>query len=96
VYFSLSNLVDQLKQQAYGTIFDTITTRTFQDTEVIHPSQETMSAFERTVDPLMASILNNTVASRTLAALRDALLPKLISGETRVRDVERFLRERDS
>jgi type I restriction enzyme S subunit len=29
--------------------------------------------------------------SRTLAALRDALLPKLIRGEIRVKDVERFL-----
>jgi type I restriction enzyme S subunit len=31
---------------------------------------------------------------RTLAALRDALLPKLISGEIRVKDAERFLKER--
>jgi type I restriction enzyme S subunit len=29
--------------------------------------------------------------SRTLAALRDALLPKLICGELRVKDAERFL-----
>ena len=32
--------------------------------------------------------------SRTLAALRDALLPKLIRGEIRVKDAERFLKER--
>ena len=32
--------------------------------------------------------------SRTLAALRDALLPKLISGKLRVKDAERFLKER--
>jgi len=32
--------------------------------------------------------------SRTLASLRDALLPKLISGEIRVRDAEKFLKER--
>jgi type I restriction enzyme S subunit len=32
--------------------------------------------------------------SRTLAALRDALLPKLISGEIRVKDAERFLKKR--
>ncbi|RMH01714.1 MAG: restriction endonuclease subunit S, partial [Planctomycetota bacterium] len=31
--------------------------------------------------------------SRTLAALRDALLPKLISGELRIQDAERFLKE---
>jgi type I restriction enzyme S subunit len=32
--------------------------------------------------------------SRTLAAQRDALLPKLISGELRVKDAEKFLKER--
>ena len=32
--------------------------------------------------------------SRTLAQLRDALLPKLISGELRVKDAEAFLKER--
>jgi type I restriction enzyme S subunit len=30
-----------------------------------------------------------------LAALRDALLPKLIRGEIRVKDAERFLKERE-
>lgn len=30
-------------------------------------------------------------SSRTLAALRDVLLPKLLSGELRVQDAERFL-----
>jgi type I restriction enzyme S subunit len=32
--------------------------------------------------------------SRILAALRDALLPKLFSGELQVKDAERFLKER--
>lgn len=31
----------------------------------------------------------------TLTALRDTLLPKLTSGELRVRDAEAFLRERE-
>lgn len=37
----------------------------------------------------------NERESHTLAAIRDALLPKLISGELRVRDVEQFLKERE-
>jgi len=32
--------------------------------------------------------------ARTLATLRDALLPKLICGEIRVEDAKRFLKER--
>jgi len=33
--------------------------------------------------------------SRTLAALRDTLLPKLISGELRIKDAEKFIGRND-
>jgi len=32
--------------------------------------------------------------SRTLSSLRDTLLPKLISGVLRIKDAERFLKDR--
>jgi type I restriction enzyme S subunit len=32
--------------------------------------------------------------SRTLATIRDALLPKLISGEIRIKDAEKMVEER--
>jgi len=37
----------------------------------------------------------NDCGARILAALRDTLLPKLISGELRVKNAERFLADRD-
>ena len=40
--------------------------------------------------PLIDKLIANRIQSRTLTALRDALLPKLISGELRVKDAERF------
>ena len=40
---------------------------------------------------LVERIIAARIASRTLAALRDALLPKLISGELRVKDAEGFV-----
>jgi type I restriction enzyme S subunit len=39
---------------------------------------------------MVESVWKRQVESRTLAALRDALLPKLISAELRVRDAERL------
>lgn len=45
--------------------------------------------FGRTVAPLFSRASRAAVESRTLAALRDTLLPKLISGELRVKDAER-------
>jgi type I restriction enzyme S subunit len=46
------------------------------------------------VSSLDSRIEVNERQSRTLAALRDTLLPKLIRGEIRVKDAERFLEER--
>jgi type I restriction enzyme S subunit len=50
-------------------------------------------AFSTLSDPLVARAEASKTESRTLAALRDALLPKLMSGELRVRDAERALAE---
>ena len=48
------------------------------------PSPEIGQAFAKTIEPLFAQIRANTDQSRTLATLRDTLLPKLLSGELSV------------
>ena len=53
-----------------------------------------VAAFDHLSKPLTDRLFAGCLESRTLAALRDALLPKLISGELRVKDAERFLEER--
>jgi len=53
-----------------------------------------MDAFDRVTPPLYLKVVERERESRTLAALRDALLPKLISGEIRVKDAERFSKAR--
>jgi type I restriction enzyme S subunit len=52
------------------------------------------TAFTDLVQPLVERIVTGIHESRTLAALRDALLPKLISGKIKVEDAETFLKER--
>ena len=78
VYFTLKNMVEQLRQQSYGTIFDTITTTTFRNSTCTQPPIELITRFEDFITPLMDSILNNQTQSRTLAELRDTLLPRLM------------------
>ena len=56
--------------------------------EVAVPPDETALAFEHLVAPLIEKIVANTHQSRKLAAIRDALLPKLLSGEVRVEALE--------
>jgi len=85
VYFTLLEMVEQLKQQSYGTIFDTITTKTFQNALCAQPSVDVIQRFEEQVTPMMGAILNNEKETRTLASLRDSLLPKLMRGDVRVK-----------
>jgi type I restriction enzyme, S subunit len=60
----------------------------------ILPPRTLLVAFDSAVQPVFQRAYEAERESRTLAALRDALLPKLIRGEIRVRDAERFLEER--
>jgi type I restriction enzyme S subunit len=83
-YFVTRALVSQLQQHAHGSVFDTITRDTLAGVQVALPPAAVVEQFEDTVSPLMERIRNNLHESRTLAALRDALLPKLLSGELRV------------
>lgn len=91
VYFTLSEMIDQLKQQSYGTIFDTITTKIFQNVQCAQPSHDIIKKIEDQITPMMEAILNNQKESRTLGSLRDSLLPRLMRGEVRVKDVEESL-----
>jgi type I restriction enzyme S subunit len=61
---------------------------------LVIPSDDVAKAFGALVEPWFRKASASERESRTLAALRDALLPKLIRGEIRVKDVERFLKER--
>jgi type I restriction enzyme S subunit len=48
------------------------------------------TALSEILDPIFAKIRANAVESQTLAATRDLLLPKLMSGEIRVKEAERL------
>ena len=57
------------------------------------PQPHLWKAFGEIISPWFAAIFFNTAQSQTLTALRDILLPKLISGELRIKDAEKFVEE---
>jgi len=79
--------------EAEGTVFGAICKKDFQAMVCVVPPRELVLEFERLVAPLDERIEIADRESRTLAALRDTLLPRLVSGELRVRDPDRFLKE---
>ncbi len=58
---------------------------------VVVPPSSVVAAFDRSADNQLARTLECRRESRTLAALRDTLLPRLISGALRVANSEQFM-----
>lgn len=88
VYFYTLKVVDRLKHKASGAVFDAITTRDFETESISKLSDSDAEAFLSVAVPIYQSILSNTIESQRLEALRDALLPKLMSGEIDVSNIQ--------
>ena len=76
---------------ANGSTFQEISKSNFRPIPVIVPPESILKAFRERTEPLYRHIVENERESRTLAQLRDTLLPKLISGELRIQDAEQFI-----
>ena len=55
------------------------------------PGKPVLETADQLIDPLYQRQIDSALESRTLAALRDLLLPRLLSGELRVPAAERMV-----
>ena len=78
----------QLHITGTGTTQQQLTVPDFQKTEILVPSQEIVALFTATVEPIFEKIWANQNENEKLSSLRDTLLPKLMSGELDVSDIE--------
>jgi type I restriction enzyme S subunit len=76
---------------ANGSTFQEISKSNFRPLRVVVPSDLVLTSFTRATGSLYRQLAENERESRSLAQLRDTLLPKLISGELRIPEAERIL-----
>jgi type I restriction enzyme S subunit len=93
LYFftTTEQFIDYLVSNADGSAYPAVLPERFADAEFSIPPKEVLAKFETIASPMLDQIAHNEKESRTLASLRDSLLPKLMRGEVRVKDVERML-----
>lgn len=84
IFLLVKNLIQMMKAFSYGTVFDTITTKTFQEMEIIIPDNTTIEEFEKIIKPIYSKILTNQLQNQSLTQTRNTLLPKLMSGNLEV------------
>ncbi|MBX3329475.1 MAG: restriction endonuclease subunit S [Nitrospira sp.] len=74
-----------------GSAIPSTSREDFYSLPVLAPHIEIQQAFTRLLRPVWARQKQGDGECRTLVTLRDTLLPKLISGELRVKDTEKFM-----
>ena len=84
--FSLKKQLDVFNGE--GTVFGSINRISLNDMPLIIPSSDKLDEFEALVAPMDAAIRNNYDEICRLEQLRDSLLPKLMSGELDISDIE--------
>jgi type I restriction enzyme, S subunit len=93
VYLHASSSVQALEQQARGSAQQNLSQQLVADLPTVICDKQVCKAFDDQVAPLFKKWVSNLCESQTLAAVRDTLLPKLISGELRINDAERIALE---
>jgi type I restriction enzyme S subunit len=82
-----------LENVAEGSAYPAVRADRFNDAPVPLLGEEARHRFDDFAEPLRKAIATAEVENRTLAAIRDALLPQLMSGRLRVNDVKAFEEE---
>lgn len=85
-----SKFLDELTKRATGTSnsHQRIKPKEFEDTQVVLPPIECRTGFAKFAQPLLKRVIVNRGHISVLSQLRDTLLPKLISGEIDIPDLE--------
>ena len=80
--------MDTIENAGNGSVFQEISKSSFRDLIFVIPDENTLNRFDAFVKPTFTKIKSNTQQIRTLQSMRDTLLPKLISGEVRLKGFE--------
>lgn len=82
VYFTVRDL--DLAGMNVGSAVPSMTTAVLNALEIVLPNDEVLASFEEIVSPMFLRMQANNVESARLVALRETLLPRLMSGELSV------------
>ena len=86
LYFwsTLSSTKDDIRNLNTNSAQPGINKEGVKSLRILVPQRETSDEFERRIKPLIVAIFKNCLESQILSQIRDALLPKLMSGKIRV------------
>lgn len=88
LYLYFKHIRDNLIALGNGSVFTNLKTDILKNYPTYLPTEEVLKKFDGLVQPIFSMILSKTREIKRLAEIRDTLLPKLMSGELDVSDIE--------
>lgn len=88
LYFTIKPLLYGIEQTQVATTVIHIGKKDFDAFEITLPDASALDDFDALTAPMIGAIVSNNIENKRLAALRDSLLPKLMSGEIDVSDIQ--------
>ncbi len=88
LYLFFKHIRQDLVALGNGSVFTNLKTDILKSFPVVTPDEATLKRFDETVRPIFKEMENRTRESAHIADLRDSLLPRLMSGELCVADVD--------
>ena len=79
---------EELKTRSSGSVRQSLSHRDFGLIKTIYPPRNIIEQFNKVYEPILGGIKHNLAENTKLITLRDTLLPKLMSGEIDVSEVD--------
>lgn len=93
IFLAARRSIEDLSGKASGSAQQNLNKSLVSDHRVLTPTEQTLKTFEHITAPFLDGWVKNTKQNKTLAQLRDTLLPKLLSGEISVGSAQAIIKE---
>lgn len=88
LYLYFKHIRDNLVALGNGSVFTNLKTDILKNYPTNLPTDEVLNEFDEIIKPIFSMILSKTRESKRLTEIRDTLLPRLMSGELDVSDID--------
>ena len=87
IFKATKNFKEEVNTRAIGGVRQTLSYKDFSLIKIVYPPKEAVEQFNKIYSHIMTLIKKNVLENKRLYQTRDTLLPKLMSGELKINDI---------
>ena len=87
IFKATKNFKEEVNTRAIGGVRQTLSYKDFSLIKIVYPPKEAVEQFNKIYSHIMTLIKKNVLENKRLHQTRDTLLPKLMSGELKINDI---------